>query len=95
MTGDEGQSPSTREWVERRKEVDRAIAAAEIREAERHARQRTALEQRVRGDNPILVLVGFVVLFAVLLAGLWWFVGKVACDPMVSNLATPANCGKG
>jgi hypothetical protein len=94
MTGDDGQSPAARAWVERRDEIDRAIAEAAARETQRHAHRTEELQQRVRGESPIMILVGFVVLFGLLLIGLWWFVDKVACDPVVSNMAGTGACPK-
>ena len=94
MNPDQGQSQETREWVARRAAADRAIAEAQAEQEKDRAGRLREMEHRV-GDNPLALVIGFVLVLGVLLLGFWWFISKVECDPMISDRGMSAACEKG
>ena len=91
MTDEHGQSPRTREWVERREAADRAIENVRRRTEADDAEKRRDAEERVN-ENPILFIVGVIGAGIVIVGGLWWFITAVECDPLISDRAYSAEC---
>jgi hypothetical protein len=89
--GSQGQSPAAREFVARRAAADRAIAAACAARAEREARARAEMRERV-GESPMLLVAGIVLTVIAFAIGFWWYLGTAQCDPMISDRAYSAEC---
>jgi hypothetical protein len=89
----EGQTFQTKDWVARRAAADDAIEAVRKQRAMEQALKIHEMEQRVN-ESPILLIIGFVVLLFVLVGGLWWFLDKVQCDPMISDRGMSSACKK-
>ena len=87
-----GQSEEAKAWVARRQAADRAIAASQARqEKEQAAEQRHAVRVQA-GANPMVFILGFLVVFGVLALLLWFFIDSVQCDPMITNRGSSAAC---
>ena len=89
----DGQTLQTRDWVARRAAADDAIEAVRKHRAIEQELKVRAMEQRV-SESPVLLMIGFVILLCVLLGGLWWFLDKVQCDPMISDRGMSSLCKK-
>jgi hypothetical protein len=88
----EGQSEAAKAWVARRDAF--ASAAAAVEESQKQARvleeQHVARQQA--GANPVVFVVGFVVVFAALALFAWFFIERVQCDPMISDRGFSGAC---
>ena len=91
MADEHGQSPRTREWVERRDAADRAIENVRRRAEAGDALKRHDAKERVQ-ENPILFIAGVICAGIVIVGGLWWFITAVECDPMISDRAFSSEC---
>ena len=91
MSDKDGQSPRTREWVERRDAADRAIENVRRRTEKEDDYRRRDAEERVQ-ESPILFFVGVICAGVIIIGGLWWFISAVECDPVISDRAYSAEC---
>ena len=87
-----GQSEETKAWVARRQAVDRAIAASQERQEKEQAAEQHHTRQVQAGANPIVFILGFVLVFGVLALALWFFIDSAQCDPMITDRGSSAAC---
>ena len=79
----------------RRAEADRAIAASEERGGRKkrvaERQQHVQCAQRA-GANPMVLILAFLVVLAILALFTWFFIQRVECDPMITDRGYSQEC---
>lgn len=90
-TGDDGQSPATKDWIARRDAFARAEDAVRKRGAEERLKEekRDAANQ---GGSPTIFILSMAVVAVLLLIFGWYFINKMQCDPVFMDRGMSAAC---